>query len=132
MKMKKTENAGFVPRVTSHAEATQNPALHNRHVEKGLQKPYEMDGVEQVVENGVILKKSVVNTFDPVANMKGFKASDFALENIIAVGALDSLKESHLTIGSTSELSDSLEGSIDNIIAAVDDEEMNVEPKNNE
>lgn len=130
--MDKTVNECFVPRVTSHAEAIQNPALHNRHVEKGLQKPYGVDGVEQVVENGVILKKSVVDTFDPVANMKGFKASDFALENIISVGALDSLKESHLSIGSSSELSDSMEGSIDNIIAAVDDAEMDVEPKNNE
>lgn len=130
--MNKTVNECFVPRVTSHAEAIQNPALHNRHVEKGLQKPYGVDGVEQVVENGVILKKSVVDTFDPVANMKGFKASDFALENIISVGALDSLKESHLSIGSSSELSDSMEGSIDNIIAAVDDAEMDVEPKNNE
>lgn len=130
--MKKTEIEGFVPKVTSHAEAVQNPSLHNRHVCKGLDKPYGIDGVEQVVENGVIVKKSTVNTFDPVANMSGFKATDFALENIIAAGALDSLKESKLTIGTTSELSDSLEGTIDNVIAAVDDAELNVESQNNE
>ena len=112
--MSKTENKGFMPKVTSHAEMMQNPALHNRHVNKGLTKPYGIDGVEQVVENGVIVKKSTVNTFDPVANMSGYKATDFALENIIAVGALESLKESKLIIGTTSELSDSLEGTIDN------------------
>ena len=132
MQMKTTEKTGFVPRVTSHAEAMQNPALHNCHVGKGLQTPYEIDGAEQAVENGVIVKKSTVNTFDPVANMRGFKATDFALENIIAVGALDSLRESKLSVGTTSELSDGLEGTIDNVIAAVDDAELNVEPQNNE
>lgn len=130
--MSKTVKTGFVPRVVSHSEAIQNPALHNRRVKKGLTKPYAVDGVEQVVENGVIVKKSTVNTFDPVANMKGFKATDFALENIIAVGALDSLKESSLTIGTVSELSDSLEGTFDNIIAAVDDAELDFEPQNND
>lgn len=129
--MKKTENAGFVAKVTSHAEAMQNPALHNRHVNKDLQKPYELDDVEQEVMNGVVLKKSTIKTFDPVENMRGYKASDFALENIIAVGALESLKESKLNYGSTSEISDNLEGTIDNIIAAVDDAEANVEPQNN-
>ena len=44
--MSKTEKTGFVPRVTSHAEAMQNPALHNCHVGKGLQTPYEIDGAE--------------------------------------------------------------------------------------
>lgn len=129
--MKTTKSVGFIPRVTSHAEMIQNPCLHNRHVEKGLQEPYMMDAVEQEVVNGVILKKSTMKVYDPVANFRGFKATDFALENVIAVGALDSLVESKLHYGSTSELSDSLEGTIDNVIEAVDTAEaQSVEPKN--
>lgn len=130
--MSKTKDSGFKPRVTSHAETMQNPRLHNRHVFKGLQDPYGMDAVQQEVVNGVVLKRSAVTTFDPVANMRGYKASDFALENIIAAGALASLKDSRLHYGSTSEISDNLEGTIDNVIAAVNDAEMNVEPQKSE
>ena len=93
---------------------------------------YEVTGSEQVVENGRVVRKSVVAKVHPQDKMKGLKADDFALENIIAVGALDSLKECYYSANTTSELSDSMEGSIDNIIAAVDDAESNVEPKNNE
>ena len=100
---------------------------------KTLCQDYEVRGTEDVVVNGVIVKKSTIVTVHPQDNFKGMKASDFALENVIAAGALDSLKEGKLGANTTSELSDSMEGTIDNVISAVDAAEaQNVEPQNNE
>lgn len=80
---------------------------------------YEVRGTEEVVIDGRVMKKSCVKTVHPQDNFKGLKADDFALENVIAVGALDSLKEGYLSANSLSELSDSMEGTIDNVIDAV-------------
>lgn len=92
---------------------------------------YEVRGTEEVVIDGRVMKKSCVKTVHPQDNFKGLKADDFALENVIAVGALDSLKEGYLSANSLSELSDSMEGTIDNVIDAVDAaESQNVEQTN--
>lgn len=98
---------------------------------KVLSADYEVRGTEDVVENGRIVKKSTIVTVHPQDMFKGLNAYDFALENVIAVGALDSLKEGKLGANTLSELSDSMEGTIDNLIAAVDSaESQNVEPQN--
>ncbi len=91
---------------------------------KTLCQDYEGRGTEEVVVNGRVVKKSAVKTVHPQDLFKGFKADDFALENIIAVGALDSLKEGYLSANTTSELSDGMEGTIDNVIDAVDAAEV--------
>lgn len=90
---------------------------------KNLCQDYEVRGTEEVVVNGRVVKKSAVKTIHPQDLFKGFKADDFALENIIAVGALDGLKEGYLSANTTSELSDSMEGTIDNVINAVNEAE---------
>lgn len=100
------------------------PATFNRD--------YEVHSTEDVVVNGRIVKQSCIVTVHPQDKFKGLKADDFALENVIAVGALDSLKEGYLSNNSLSELSDSMEGTIDNMIDAVNAAEANVEPSNNE
>ncbi len=87
---------------------------------KNLCQDYEVRGTEEVVVNGRVVKKSAVKTIHPQDLFKGFKADDFALENVIAAGALDSLKEGYLSANTTSELSDGMEGTIDNVINAVD------------
>lgn len=101
----------------SHAERLAAP---ERVYHKDLVADYQVRGTEEVVENGRIVKKSVVRTIHPQDNFSGFKTTDFALENIMAAGALDSLVEGQLSIGVTSELADHMEGSIDNVINAVD------------
>lgn len=58
-----------------------------------------MNAVEEVVENDRIVKKSVRKTVDPADNFKGVKVSDFYMENVIAAGALDSLKFGQLSNG---------------------------------
>lgn len=73
--------------------------------------------------NGKVLKKSVVRTVHPQDRFRGLNAVDFALENVIAAGALDSLKEGYYGSVNTSELSDSMEGTIDNVINAVNEAE---------
>lgn len=111
----------------SHAEAlAQAPKVYP----KTLCADYEVRGTEEVVENDRVVNKSCVKKVHPQDMFAGYKASDFALENIIAVGALDSLKEGHLSANSLSELSDSMEGSIDNAIAAVDAAEASVNNSN--
>ena len=88
---------------------------------KNLCEDYEIRNIEQVVEDNRYVKKSVAKTVHPQDMFKGFKASDFDLENIIAIGALDSLKEGTLT-GNTLNVADYVEGSVDRIINAVDSE----------
>lgn len=44
---------------------------------------------------GVVVKKTVKQVYDPRTELKKYKVSDFALENIIASGAYDMLKEIH-------------------------------------
>jgi hypothetical protein len=90
---------------------------------KGLGADYEVRATEQVVENGMIVNKTVFATVHPSDKFAGMKASDFALENIIAVGALDSLKECQLSVGVPSELADGMEGTVDNVINAVNEAE---------
>lgn len=85
---------------------------------------YEMSTVEEVVENQRVVKKGAVKKVNPCGRYEGMKASDFALENIIAVGALDSLKECQLRQG-TLNVADGVEASVDNIINAVENESIN-------
>jgi hypothetical protein len=87
---------------------------------KNLCHDYEVRGIDEVVVNGRVVKKSVVKTIHPQDFFSGFKSDDFALENIIAVGALDSLEERYLSAITTSELSDGMECTIDNVINSVD------------
>lgn len=91
--------------------------------QKQIVGDYEINGTEEVVVNGKVLKKSVVRTVHPQDRFRGLNAVDFALENVIAAGALDSLKEGYYGSVNTSELSDSMEGTIDNVINAVNEAE---------
>ena len=112
-----TEKSGML---LSHSQRMCQP---KKSYPKNLCQDYEVRGTEEVVVNGRVVKKSAVKTVHPQDLFKGFKADDFALENIIAVGALDSLKEGYLSANTTSELSDSMEGTIDNVINAVNEAE---------
>lgn len=69
------------------------------HYPKDLHDTYEVNAVTEVVENGRVVKKSVRKTVDPVDNFKGVKVSDFYLENVIAAGAVDSLRFGQLDNG---------------------------------
>lgn len=115
----------------SHAERMQNPDACVKDYKTDYVAHYSLQAKEQVVENGRIVNTTVWKDVDPVQMLKGYKASDFALENIIAAGALDSLKEGQLHVNGGAELSDHMEGVIDNVNDAVD-AYVNVEPQNNE
>lgn len=84
---------------------------------------YYVRGTEEELVDGKILKSSKNKLVHPQDKFRGLRAIDFALENIIAVGALDSLKEGYLNYNASGEVSDSLEGPINNIISAVDAEQ---------
>ena len=60
-------------------------------------RPYEVYDSEQVVVDGRIVKKTVIKTVVPSEQFKGLKCSDFALDNIIAAGAVDMLRPTQLT-----------------------------------
>lgn len=53
--------------------------------------------VEPVVENGRIVNKSSYKEVDLAEERKSFKAEDFYLENLIAVGAVGNLREVNLS-----------------------------------
>ena len=104
----------------SYAERITEP---RKVYHKNIVSNYDITTSEDVVVDGRILKRSVIKTVHPQDKMRGLKPTDFALENIIAVGALDSLKEGSYSIGISAELDDKMSGTIDNIIKAVDSEE---------
>lgn len=106
----------------SHSQRIAEPSVD---YPKTFCQDYEVRGTEDYVQNGVLLKRSTVVVVHPQDKFKGMKASDFALENVIAAGAVGMLKEGKLSINSVGELSDSLEGTIDAVIAAVDVAENN-------
>lgn len=83
-------------KVISHAERCSESQIH---YPKNLHSTYEVNAVEEVVENDRIVKKSVRKTVDPADNFKGVKVSDFYMEIVIAAGALDSLKFGQLSNG---------------------------------
>ncbi len=66
---------------------------------KALNEAYAMTSSEDYVENGRILKRSVAKVVDPRENFAGLKVSDFYLENVIAAGAWDTLRECKLSEG---------------------------------
>lgn len=77
-----------------------NEISHKERLEQPYQYPavsllsLEMEiGEEETIENNVILHKSVVKQIDPVERMSNYKASDFSLHNLIAIGADKGLKE---------------------------------------
>lgn len=109
--------------IKSHSQRIAEPSLD---YPKTLCEDYEVRGTEDYVQNGVLLKRSTVVVVHPQDKFKGLKASDFALENVIAAGAVGMLKEGKLGFNSIGELSDRMEGTIDAVIAAVDAAENNV------
>lgn len=110
--LKMKTNAALI----SHAELA-SPKVMDYIVD--MDSTYKLRSTETVLENKRYVKKVVYNTVDQVEFMKGLKASDFDLENIIAVGALDSLKDCQLSGDSLGDV-DRASVSIDNIISAVD------------
>lgn len=118
-----SKTASVSPRVRGHYQRMSQSVCH---YPKHLSEPYQVRGVEEFVENGRVLKKSASQTVDPKQNFVGYNVSDFYLENIIAAGALDSLKETKLSDGILSA-SDNLDAQIGSLDAAILDD---VEPKN--
>lgn len=113
---KKVEEKKVV--LLSHSERLAQPSVP---VKKSLYGTIEKRVLEDFVERGRIFKKAVYKTVNPADNFKGMSALDFALENIIAVGAIDSLKSCNLN-GNTLNVADECEVSVNNIISAVDAE----------
>ena len=72
------------------------------------------------MENGRILKKAVKKTVDPTQLNAGVSVSDFYMENIIAAGAFDSLRECNLNAGTLANADnvDAQLGAIDGAIVA--------------
>lgn len=92
-------------------------------------KPREICDTEQVVDNGRVVKKAVIKVERPMERFAGMKASDFALENIIAAGAMDMLKPTVLhdvNLDTVDQIDGTLNEIMDNIDAAAA-----AEPKNN-
>ena len=68
-------------------------------IDRGLSKPFEIITQESVNCDGRVLKQSKVAMYDPREEMSKYNAEDFYLENILAAGAIDGLKEVKLVQG---------------------------------
>lgn len=63
---------------------------------------------EQTVENNRIIKKKIIKEIDPRDNFKDYKVSDFFIENLEAVGALNNLKQTQFLDGNIDDVLDKL------------------------
>ena len=82
-----------------------------------LNTKYEVCINEQIVENGRIINKPIIKTIDMAEEMKPYKVSDFYLENLIASGSVDGLKDVTNEFGSLGM--DGLDG-ISNQLAGIE------------
>lgn len=113
----------------SHFERMSAPIAYDPVV---FAKPYEVYDEEQVVDNSRVVKKSVVKVVRPAERFQGMKASDFALENVIAAGAIDMLKPTMLHDGDIDTV-DMIDDTLDNIMDQIDANAAVAEaPKNND
>ena len=69
---------------------------HRDPVEKFYDPSYEVNSVETFAENGRLLKRSVVAVCNNAEVMSQYNPNDFKIENLEAVGAIGSLKNSKL------------------------------------
>lgn len=83
-------------------------------------RPYGILGREQKVFEGRVLSSSVWKTYDTVETLKGVRASDFSLDNILAVGAYDSLRPCSVSMNTRQEMGDFAESQMENLNDAVD------------
>lgn len=94
---------------------------------KELGKPYTKRVKEPVEKSGVIVNRSVMKEVDPSDNFKGMKVDDFALENIIAAGAFDMLRNRVLSHSTGIGSMDSAAPGVEALEAAVNNEQNNIE-----
>lgn len=87
---------------------------------KTYSEPYQVVASEESYENDRFLKKAVNKTIDPTKINEGIRVSDFYMENIIAVGALDGLRDCKLSLDnlSASDNVDTQLGSIDSAVVS--------------
>lgn len=114
--------------LVSYAEMLASPIVYDPVV---FAKPYEVYDDEQVVDNGRVVKKSVVKAVRPAERFQGLKASDFALENVIAAGAVDMLKPTMLHDANLDTV-DEIDGTLNGIMDQIDANAVAEAPKNNE
>lgn len=117
-------------KIVSHFERMTTPLESRKRLSDNTYAIYD---TEDTVVNGKVLKKSVVRNVVPTEQFRGFKASDFALENIIAAGALDQLKPVQLHDDSLDAV-DMTNGTLDSIMNQID-AQAQIEaqaPKNND
>ena len=107
-------------RPLSHYERVANPECSVRPSLARFNKPYvQRCRVEQVVE-GRVMSTLGWKTVLPSDNFEGVSARDFALENVIAAGALDTFRERQVSLNTRGEMSDAVEFGMDVLSNAID------------
>lgn len=104
--------------VLSHAQRLMDDSLVCRREVVPYDPTYRMYRVTQIVENGVVVKKSQLVTVDNAEEMSRYKASDFKLDNIVAAGAYDMLKPQSFMPDALAD-ADHMDSVMDNIDAYV-------------
>lgn len=65
-------------------------------IDKGFGRPFDIITQENLVLDKKVVKRSNVVSYDPREVMSQYDCADFYLENIIAAGAIQGLKECQL------------------------------------
>lgn len=109
-------------KVISHVERMKNKKAFDKHVDTDITYGECSHLVsEQVLDKdtGYIMKQMKLETYDPADNVKGFKYTDFSIENLVATGAISDLK---VVSSPGSKI-----GSIDNMVSVLSS--MDIEEK---
>lgn len=88
--------------------------------------PWNVIGSEDQLLNDRVTKVSRVRQYDPAKEHAKYVASDFYMENIVAAGAYDMLKNVQLSDNGLDSV-DLLDGTVASVFADIDSN-----PKNNE
>ena len=104
-------------------EAPSHYVRKHSYVEKSRPKVLntlqERRSIQEVVDNGVVVKKAVIVTEDPTEKFRGLKTTDFALENLIAVGAVNGLRDCSLSYATSGETADSIDANVASLESAI-------------
>lgn len=105
-----------------------NSVLPRRQKMSHLTSPYKVMSSQSVVQNGRVVRNSTVVEVDPNTYFDGVRVSDFDVNNLVAVGALNSMPQNVTLKPSSMSVADSIDDAISDIDFAVSESQSNVEP----
>lgn len=111
----------------SYSQRNFNPEYACKDASFSITRPYETLGKEETVFNDRIVKTSAWKTVDPVESFRGVLASDYSLDNILAAGAVNMLRECRAQMNTRGEMCDYAEPGIEALSERMESQDNNIQ-----